>query len=848
MHKFFRRIRYLTQHRRLDRELASDMEFHREMAARAGGPTFGNALQLREEARDAWGWTWIERLGQDLQYAARILRKSPGFTLAAVLMLAIGIGVNVAVFSFFDLMVLRPLPVRDPATLVRFHRRAPRQYAFTLPYPEMAFFREHSRTLSAVLALNLTRLAMEGEAKPLDAHFVSANFFDELGVTPLLGRMLEPALDDNPGAEPVVVLSYGFWRRHFGADASIAGKTIRLNAKPVTVVGVAPAAFSGLSLDKPDLWAPITQQPRLTDGSQLLTDFSADGGGVQMWGRLREGVTSRAAEQELQALATELHARHPNEIWEKEGLPSQPGGYATSLMVSARSGTGSEGSDELYPIFALVGALALLILAVACGNLGSLLLARGVNRQREIGIRIAIGAGRVRLIRQLFTESLLLAFLGSAAGLALGYVVLRSLMILTGAPAWPNPAPDGPVVVFALLIGFFAAVLFGLTPAWQTARQRHRATMFRQVLVGAQVAASCVLLIVAGLLVRALNHVMSADPGFAYQKVIAIDPGLATHGYSAARAVTYFEALGSRVRALPGVESVSLTPSPPLGRRRETAGVELEGRPLSVQINRVDPAFFATMKIPLLRGRNLRPGDTHAIVISESLARKWPTGDPLGGKFSMGSDYIVVGVAGSARLIALENSDAVEVYLLADRADTASDAMLVETTASPEALARSVADLAAKMDPGVFPEIQLLKTSFREKLEPVESGALVVGVLSFIAQLLACLGIVGVVSYAVSQRVKEIAIRMALGARPSNILSVVLRQFSWPVLGGLAVGVAAAAGMSQILRQVLYGVSNLDPLAYGAAIALFAVTSAVAALWPARRALRVDPMRALRQD
>jgi predicted permease len=847
MNELFRRLRYLLHRRRFDQELANDLEFHREMAERAGKP-LGNALQLREEARDAWGWTWLDRFSQDLRYAARMLRKSPGFTLVACLMLAIGIGVNVAIFGFFDLMVLRPLNVRDPATLLRFHRRAPQNYAFALPYPEMAFFRDNSGTLSAVLAMNTTKLAVEGEEKQIDANFVTANFFTELGATPRLGRLLDPVRDDAPAADPVVVLDQGFWQRHFGADPSVIGRTIRLNGKPATVIGVARGEFSGLTLNASALWAPLTQQPYFAAGSHLLTDY-ADSSGVRMWGRLRRGVAPKAAEEELRSLAAELRKQHPNEIWEKENLPSDPGGYAKSMMIGNRSGSGSEGEDELYPVFAMVGALALLILAVACGNLGSLLLARSVAREREIAIRVAVGAGKGRLIRQLFTESLLLAVLGSMAGLAVGYVVLRSLMTATESPAWLNPTPDWRVTLFALAAGFGAAILFGLTPALQAARQRHRATIARQVLVGAQVAASCVLLIVAGLLSRALNHAMSANPGFEYQQVISIDPGLALHGYSPARAQAYLDTLQDRLRALPGVESVSLALSPPLGRRSEIAGLEIDGRAVRVQINRIEPQFFQTMKVPLLRGRNLMRGETHAVVVSESLARGvWPGQDPLGKKFTMGEDYTVVGIAGSARLVKLEDSDSVEVYFPIAPADLPATFVLVKTSAAPEDLARTAAATAKAVDPNTFPEVQLMKTGFRQKLRDAESSALAVSVLGSIADLLACLGIVGVVAYAVSQRTREIGIRMALGARPSHILSVVLRQFSRPVVAGLLVGVAGAAALSGLLRGQLYGISNLDPMAYLGAIGVFAVTVAVAALWPARRALRVDPMRALRHE
>jgi predicted permease len=849
MRELFRRLRYLLNYRRLDRELADDMEFHREMAARAGNQNFGNVLHIREQARDAWGWLWVERLTQDLAYAARVLRKSPGFTLAAVLMLAIGIGVNVAVFGFFDLMVLRPLNVKEPATLLRFHRRGLSPYAFALPYPEMAFFRENSRTLSAVLAANSTRVMVEGEEKQLNASFVTANYFRELGGVPILGRVLDPALDEAPGAGPVVVLGHGYWQRHFGADPLVVGRTIRLNGKAAAVVGVAAGDFSGLSLSEPALWAPVTQQPHFTTGSRLLTDFSVESPGVQMWGRLGPGQNPKAAEEELRSLAAGLRKQHPNAIWEDERLPSEPGAYAISSLIGNRRGTGTEQRDPVFPVFALVSTLTFLILAVACGNLGSMLLARGVARQREISIRVAIGAGNGRLIRQLFTESLLLAMLGSIAGLAVGYVVLRGLLATASAPPWLNAAPDWRVVVFALTAGFASAILFGLTPALQVGRRHHRTIFARQVLIGAQVAASCVLMIVAGLLSRALDHATTTDPGFEYRQVVSIDPGFSRYSYSPARAQAYLDSLEDRLRAIAGVQSISLAISPPLGHVTISAGIDVDGRPVGMQLNRVDPRFFETMKIPLRRGRNLKHGDAHVAVISESMARlAWPGKDALGKTFTLGQPFTVVGICGSVRLAKFGDSDSVQAYLPVEPGDQTALNILVRTAASPQDLARGAVAAAKATNSDMFPDVQLLSTAFRTRLEGAEYSAWAVSVLSFIAHLLACLGIVGVVAYAVSQRTKEIGIRMALGAQSSQVLSVVLRQFSRPVVAGLIVGLGGAAALSQVLRGRLYGISNFDPTTYMAAIAVFLVTVTIAALLPARRALRIDPLRALRHE
>jgi predicted permease len=851
MTPLLRRLRYLLNRRRLDQELANDLEFHREMSGRQGNTNLGNTLHLREEARDAWGWTWIDCLSQDLRYAARILRKAPVFGLGTLLMLAVGIGVNVAVFGFFNLMVLRPINVRDPGSLLRFHRRGVNQYAFAVPYPEAAYFRDHSRTLSAVIGVNGTSVSIEGDEKQVNASFVTSNFFRELGGASSLGRVLDPARDEASSAAPVVVLAQGFWRRHFGADPSVVGKTLHVNGKPATVIGVASGDFGGVGsgVREPALWAPITQQPYFANGSRLLTDLSIESPGVSLWGRVRQGQNSKAAEEELRLLAAEMRRQYPTAIWEDERLPSEPGGYITGMIAGNRRGTGAEERDPIYPIFALVGTLTLLILAVACGNLGGMLLARGAARQREISIRVAIGAGNGRLIRQLFTESLLLALLGSAAGLVLGAVVLRSLLAAAGAPAWLDPAPDWRVAAFALATGFASAILFGLTPALQVCRQRHRANVMRQVLIGAQVAASCVLLIVTGLLARALGHATSSSPGFEYKQVISISPGLSKNGYSPVRSQTYLEALQDRLRAIPFVRSVSLALSPPLGHVTITAGTDLNGHHIEFQVNHVSSAFFETMGIPILRGRALRPGERRVVVISESMARlAWPGEYPLGKSIALGDRIAVVGISGSIRSVRFGDAETVQAYFPIEDGDRPSLSLLVKTSGSPQDLAKAAVTAARSLDSSAFPTVELLSGAYRSNLQGAEYSALAVSALGLIAQLLACFGIVRVVSYTVSQRTREIGIRMALGAKAAHILSGVLRHLSVPVLAGLIVGIAGASGLSQFLRGRLYGISNLDPAAYLAAIAVFVVTVAVAAVLPAQKALRVDPLRALRHE
>ena len=539
MGELVRRIKYLINRRRMDAELESDMEFHREMAARAGRSNFGNALRMREQAREAWGWTWLDRLVQDIRYGLRVLLRSPGFTLMAVLVLAIGIGVNVAAFTVFDVIALEPLPVRDPGSLVRLERRSPTASTDGMPYTSVLFYGRNAKSLSAAMGvMGVAPVQVDDDLQPATASFFTENYFNVLGTQAGLGRLIDQR-DAAPGAAPAVVLSNGFWERRFGGDPSVIGRTVHINERPATVIGVLPYAFAALGGQGPDIWMPITQQPYFVQGSHSLIDPGDSA--VRMWGRLAPGVSANTAAQELRALTNELRRQHPKEIWENEYIHISPGGH---MQVMA---------PDMYEAAAMVGVLTLLILAVACANLGGLLLARAVTREREIGIRVAIGANRGRIFRQLCTESLLLAMLGALSGLALGSGVMRIALNKLDAPKWVSVVPDWRVVAFTAAIMILAAMFFGLMPALQIARQRQHKTIARQILVGAQVAASCVLLIVAGLLVRATQHALYSNPGFGYERLLTIDGHLDEHGYASAAASAYLAQMKARLSALPGV-------------------------------------------------------------------------------------------------------------------------------------------------------------------------------------------------------------------------------------------------------------------------------------------------------
>ena len=837
MSEFFRRVRYLLNRRRFDRELENDMEFHREMAARDGRKNFGNVLRLREESREAWGWTWIDRLLQDLRYGARTLGRSPGFTLTAVLVLAVGVGINVAAFSFFNVVMLQLLPIRNPETIVRLQRRSPEASTNVMSYPQMAFYRDHAKTLQAVMATTGAQLQQDNDAQPVGGTFVTENYFTELGVQAAYGRLLDPVRDSAADAPPVAVLSYKFWQRRFGSDPSVLGRTIRLNKKEVTVVGITADDFIALENANPDVWLPISQMPYFVEGSKARTDASV--ATVEMWGRLAPGITATMAEQELLAQTNEYRKLYPKVVWDKEYVKSDPGGHFTVANRDA----------DL--VLAMMGTLAMLILAVACANLGGLLMARGVTREREIDIRIAVGAGKLRIFRQLITESLLLATLGSLAGLALGYVALRVGIVMSDARMLRRATPDWRVLLFVSALTLMTAIFFGLAPALQMTRRRQRRTAARQVLVAVQIAASCVLLIVAGLLVRAAQHVLTTDPGFGYGQVISIAPGLGSHGDTPAAAGAFLDQFVSRLRSLPGVTSVGLSSETPLGGKREVITNEIGGHKVPIYPFQVTPEFFQTMGIPLVRGRNFLPSEKNAVIVSESLARmQWPGEDPVGKLDASGSTKgdVVVGVTRGARLLALNDSDAVELYRPAQPEDMPNMHVLVKTAGAADGLVPVVRSIGESLDPKLFLYIQLLKGEFRRATKGVEAAATVITILGLVALSLAVLGLVGLVAYAVSERTKEIAIRIALGAQSWDVLSSILRQFFWPVMLGLVAGMGATAALSKLLRQVLYGVSNLDPVSYAGAIGFLMCIAIAAALLPARRALRVDPMQALHTE
>ncbi|MDE3199631.1 MAG: ABC transporter permease, partial [Acidobacteriota bacterium] len=758
MVELWRRIHYLFHRRRLDAELESDMAFHREMAASAGRNNFGNTLRMREQSREAWGWTWLDRLGQDFRFGTRILVRKPGFTLMIVLVLAIGIGVNIAAFSFFNMVALKPLPVRDPASLVRLERRSSNAYTSEMAYPSFKFYRDHTRTLSAAIAVfGVPPMQIDDDIKPTSASFVTPNYFTELGTPALYGRLFTPGLDGSSADAPVVILSYNLWEHRFNGDPSVIGKVIRINRKPATIVGVTPYTFASLGGQHPDLWMPMAQQPYFIDGSNALTDW--DSSTVRMWGRLAPGVTKAEAEQEMRTLTNDIRRIHPNAVWENEYLQVSPGGHLQIMQ------------PEMLRVAVMVGILTLLILAVACANVGGLLLARGISREQEIGVRVAIGASRSRIFRQLCTESFMLAALGSIAGIALSYVVLRIALSSFEAPGWLTPIPDGRVLLFAGGMMMLAVLFFGIAPALQIARQKQRGTLIRQILLAAQVAASCVLLIVSGLLVRAAQHVLFNEPGFGYESTVSIDPQLGHHGYTDVAAKTYLDEMQQRLRELPGMHAVALVRLPPMGHIVSREDRELSGRKVAVYPNWVSPSYFDAMQIPLLTGRVFTPGEKHVAVVSKTYARlAWPNENPIGKSMpGENSKVVVIGVVGDAHVNALNNDDALESYYSAQPDNMPGMTIIARAQGQPAAVLTAARTISESLDPKLFPEMNQLKQLYRKITTQIELIAGIVSLIGFVAVLLAGVGILGIVAFNVSQRTKEIAIRLALGSTKSEM-------------------------------------------------------------------------------
>ena len=823
MGEIWRRIWYLLNRSRFERELREEMAAHRAMK-RASEPRFGNELRLREESADEWGWTWLERLQQDVRFGVRLLRRSPAFSLTAVAVLALGIGVNLAAFQVFDAVALSWLPVRSPETLVNLTRRHPGGTMSSFSYPAFAFYRDRSTRLASTFAVVHGRVEI-GDLSSADAGFVSANYFTDLGARPLAGRVFDRG-DERRGAAPVVLLAERFWRARLAADPAVVGRTIPVNGHPFTVVGVVPAAFMGLG-GNVAIWMPVVQHPAAFAGSTLLEDWSAQGA-VRFFARLRDEDGLPAAQAELSALARALHEERPADSPDGEGIDlRQAGRYLDLDLANAAA-------------LALVAALVLLVLVTACMNLGVLVLARTLGRDREFALRVSVGASRGRIVRQLLTENLLLGLAGAAAGCFVASLATRALAVATDMPAGLAPVFTLRSAAVAAALAVASSLVFGFAPALRAFRPATSARpRVRGALVGVQVAAAGVLLIVSALLVRGVTRVARVPLGFDYRQTVIADPDLAAHGATPADARDYWRRLDDRVRGMRGVVNAAVSSLPPFGNR--------------VWINDertvfyfVTASYFDTMRIPLQRGRVFREGEKDVVLISEALARRrWEGADPLGQSYE---NATVIGIVGNARTVRLGEGAATECYrpIVAEHMQDA--VMVVRVAGAPRDSAGTIAALARAEGTGLTPAVRPLADLLEDRLEEPRRIALIASALGVCALLLAVTGLGGFIAYTVSQRTKEIGVRVALGARPAQVVAAIVRQFTMPVAGGAIAGCLLAAGAGTVLSHELFGVSQFDPLAHGGALLLFAMVTAAASAPSIRRALRVDPVTTLRHE
>jgi predicted permease len=821
MGEIWRRIWYLLNRSRLDRELREEMAAHVAMKGDTG-PAFGNELRLRERATDEWGWGWLDRLAQDLRFALRLLMRSPAFTASATAVLAFGVGLNLAVFQVLDATALSWLPVRAPERLVHVLRRSPTSTSTALSYPAFDFYRRSS-SLSAALGIVDAEVALGEDRLPhVPVEFVTSNYFADLGAGPLIGRVLD-ARDDRPDAEASIVLSESIWKIRFGGQASIVGSTVRVNDRPFVVAGVVAATFVGPE-SRGVAWIPVTQHPLAFSGSTLLSDPSVSP--VRFYAWFREGLSREGAEAELKPLVAALRQAQPAHVWE-EWLALRPAGRFIALEQMHGAG------------MALVAALVVLVLIAACMNLGLLVLARSLSREREFAIRLSVGATRGRIVRQLVTEYLVLAALGGAAGCAVSAGATRIMLVLIGVPSGITPHFGGRVVAVAAALAVVSLLLFGFTPAMQALKPAPTRLRFRNVLVALQVGAACVLLIVASLLVRGVTRVTTVPLGFDYENTVLVEPALDSYGIRSGAADAYWRDLDSRVRRLGAVADAALVTLPPFGNR-----VDVNGK--GTLSYRVTPSYFQTMRIPIVRGRNFSAGERGVVILSGALVRReWPGEDPLGKPYNGAT---VIGVAGDARTVRIGDGSSTEAYTPIGTPHLAEAVMVVRADARPDSVATAISSVAREIDSRVTPHVTLLRDNLNARLEGPRQAAMLIAVLGACALALAVTALAGVISFTVSQRVREIGIRLALGAGSWNIVRAIGRQFAWPTVAGLLGGAACASLLATVLSSELFGVSPIDPTTYGGVALVFVLVTALTALPSLRRALRIDPMTALRHD
>lgn len=827
MMELLRRLSYLWNRQRLEREMAEEMACHRELMSPDRRTNFGDELRLREDAREMWGWTWLDRLHQDLSYGVRVLRNAPGFSLTAMLVLVLGIGVPSSAFRVV-LADVQGASAPDPDSLVRLTRRTPGAHMTTVTYPQLAFYAANAKSFRDVIGVSARNQAVFGEAAPeaINIAFVTANYFHEFGIAPALGRVLTPD-DERPDAEPSALIGELFWRRRLGADPAVIGRSIRVNGRLLRVVGVMPRSAD----IRDEVWMPLVRQPYVIEGSTLITDWNS---ALDLYGRLRPGVSAQASQEETLALAASLRERWPDRVWKGEYLEARP------IHAFDRN------SEEFTSVL-IAATLALLLLVAACANLGTLVLARGVARESEIRVRMALGAGRLRIVRQLFTESLLLAILSGLCALILSTVVLKVMQLQHISRA--SLVPDWRALAVTFGAAMLAALVFGLPPAFRVASLVPRAGRARPIFLGVQVAVSCLLLVVSGHLVKSAQRLGAVDPGFDYRHLVWISPGLKAHGYGGPAAQAYLDLLRARTGASPDVKATSQIWLGPWGGLH--MGADWRGRQYAG--NRVDPQFLDTMGMRLVRGRNFRPGEEGVAIVNEAAARVlWPNRDALGESLPWDPPgQAVIGVVRNASTAYIDNPERPEFYLPPSRSDAAEAVLLVRVSGSPRDFVRRFQAAARGLDERLQPAVQVVTDAYDKEMEKASAAVAVIAILGTVATLLSAIGLAGLAGYTVAQRTREIGLRIALGARAGHVVRGIIAPMSRPIVIGFICGALGGSAVATVLRSgipTMAGIDVFDPLPYAIGLVFFAGVAALSILASGRRATRINPIQALQHE
>ena len=893
--QLWRRLLFYLRREGFDRELEEEMRFHLEMKAEenaeagmeleeacyAAQRQFGNQTFLREVSRDMWAVRSIETLFQDLRYGARMLLKNPGFALIAAFTLALGIGANTAIFSFVNALLLRPLKgVSDPEQLVQVVTTFNNRTFDQVSYPNYLDYSQQNTTLSG-LAMHQhvpMSLSEERNAELITGAMVTGNYFETLGVKAEVGRLIMTADGQGDGANPVAVLSYNLWRNRFGADPNIIGRGIRLNNYAFTVLGVASGGFVGtVNGEAVDVWVPVTmwrqanpQLARLSVSWKVDWFKSRDSRFLSAFGRLKPGVTIEQAQAEFSTIVQRLKQTYP-ETNQKAGVRLTTG---LGLSSDAR---GQMSEFVRFPLV-IVG----IVLLIACANVAGLLLARANARRKEIGIRLALGASASRIIRQLLTESVLLALIGGFLGVFVAIGLSQWLRTslpdrLLRMPLKFDLELDVRVLGFTIFVSVLTGLLSGLAPAWHSARHdliptlkdqsgsgpRLGQTSFRGVLVIAQIALSLVLLIAAGLCVRTLQNTQEINVGFDTERVLTARVDLVRQQYSETQGRQFFGQLLERIAAIPGIQSASFAHDLPLTGDHSSTGIYPENRPdensrVQVSYNIVTPQYLETVSIPLLLGRPFSvqdsPQSPMVAIINETLAQRvWPNENPIGKRFrfsdTKGDQPLieVIGVAHDAKGAKLFDAPPPNLYLHFTQRYQGQMVLHLRANGQPEKFIAAMRQEIAKLDPRLpVYDVKTLASYRKDALTPQRLTALLVSGFGGLATLLAMIGLYGVMAATVSQRTREIGIRMALGAQARDVIRLIVGQGMKLAMTGTLIGLASAWALTRLMKSLLFRVSATDPLTFIVITLLLAIVALLACWIPARRAAKVDPITALR--